>query len=43
MNKYKNNFTNVKNIVGGAGFEPAKKLINGFTVRPSWPLWYPPN
>ena len=28
--------------VGGAGFEPAKSYDNGFTVRPSWPLWYPP-
>ena len=29
--------------VGGEGFEPSKAFANGFTVRPSWPLWYPPS
>ena len=29
--------------VGGEGFEPSKSKDNGFTVRPIWPLWYPPS
>jgi len=28
--------------MGAAGFEPAKAIANGFTVRPLWPLGYTP-
>ena len=30
------------NLCGGSRIRTCEVVDNGFTVRPSWPLWYPP-